>query len=125
MDPLHGVSPVMDALRRQMSENLERLRRGAGASSARRALPSISSRPLAPTLRQALVQRLTALDRDDPHYQRRATTLFVETILGGEFGDAIQNDPEFRLVAREVADTMSGDARIANDLAVLFAELTT
>jgi len=125
MDPLSGVSSVMEVLRRQMSENLERLRRTDGATAGRRALPRISGKPVAPTLRQTLVTRIRGLDAQDPQYQRRATAVFVETILGAEFGDAIQNDPEFRLVAREVAEAMSANTKVADDLAVLFAELAS
>ncbi len=123
MDPLGGISPVMELLRRQMSENLERLRRGGGMPAGARALPPIANRPVAPTLRQSLSARIKALDPDDPQYQQRATALFVESVLRAEFGDAAINDPEFRLVIRDVATTMGGDTKVANDLALLFAEL--
>jgi hypothetical protein len=123
MDPLGGVSPVMELLRRQMSENLERLRKSGGMPAGTRALPQVASRPVAQTLRQSLVTRIKALDADDPHYQQRATAAFVESVLRAEFGDAAIDDPDFRLVIRDVATTMGADGKVANDLALLFAEL--
>jgi len=123
MDPLGGVSPVMELLRRQMSENLEKLRRAGGQGASARAFPQISGRPVAPTLRQSLGNRIKALDADDPQFQQRATALFVESVMGAEFGEPAINDPEFRLVVRDVAATMSADPAVANDLALLFAEL--
>ncbi len=125
-DPLSTVSPVMEILRRQMAENLDRLRKSAtagGTASGARALPQLGSRPVTPTLRQTLARRVKSLDTDDPQFQGKATALFVESILLSEFGEGMINDPEFRLVIREVAATMSTQPAIANDLAVLFAEL--
>ena len=123
MDPLTNSSPVMDVLRRQMSENLERLRKKGGTAASARALPQLASRPIAPTLRQTLARRIKSLDATDPQFQRKATALFVESILTAEFGERMINDPDFRLVIREVAGVMSAQPAIANDLAVLFAEL--
>jgi len=124
MDPLGGVSPVMELLRRQMSENLEKLRRAGGRSASARAFPQVSEQPVPATLRQSLGVRIKALDATDPQYQQRATALFVESVLGAEFGEPAINDPEFRMVVRDVAATMSADPAVANDLALLFAELS-
>src|SRR6187399_2336055 len=124
MDPLGGVSPVMELLRRQMSENLEKLRRASGQGAGTRAFPTVSEKPVAATLRQSLTGRIKALDADDPRFQQRATALFVESVLGAEFGEPAINDPEFRMVVRDVAASMSADPAVANDLALLFAELT-
>lgn len=123
MDPVGGVSQVMEMLRLQMSENLERLRRAGGVAPGARSLPRIGARPVAPTLRQTLARRLRALDPVDPNYQRKATSLFVESVLVSEFGDGAINDPGFQRVVRDVAATMGAERAVADDLALLFAEL--
>lgn len=123
MDPLGGVSPVMEILRRQMSENLEKLRRAGNAAAGSRALPQVASRSVAASLRQTLARRIGSVDARDPQFQERATALFVESILVAEFGEELVNDPGFRLMIREVARTMGAEPAIAEDLARLFAEL--
>jgi hypothetical protein len=123
VEPLGGVSQVMELLRLQMSENLEKLRRAGGVPGDARALPGVGARPVPPTLREALARRLRALDPADPHYQRRATSMFVESVLVAEFGDGAINDPEFQRIVRDVATTMGAERAVADDLALLFAEL--
>ena len=123
MDPLGGVSPVMEILRRQMSENLEKLRRAGSVAAGSHPLPRVAGRPVAASLRQTLARRIGSVDARDPRFQERATAIFVESILVAEFGEELVNDPGFRLMIREVARTMSAEPAIADDLARLFAEL--
>jgi hypothetical protein len=113
----------MEILRRQMSENLEKLRRAGNAAAGSRALPQVASRSVAASLRQTLARRIGSVDARDPQFQERATALFVESILVAEFGEELVNDPGFRLMIREVARTMGAEPAIAEDLARLFAEL--
>src|SRR3954469_17536683 len=108
MDPLGGASPVMEILRRQMSENLEKLRRAGNVTAGARPLPHLASRSVAPNLRQTLARRIGSGDAKDPQFQEKATALFVESILVSEFGDELINDSGFRLMIREVAGMMSG-----------------
>jgi hypothetical protein len=123
MDPLGGVSPIMEVLRRQMAENLEKLRRAGKSAAGARALPRIDSRPVAASLRQTLARRIRSVDARDPQFQEKATALFVESVLTSEFGEELVNDSGFRLMIREVALTMSTEPTIAADLAQLFEEL--
>jgi hypothetical protein len=122
MDPLGAVSPLMDVLRRQMSENLTKLRQSGSASGARTP-PRIESRPVAPNVRQTLARRLRSMDPRDPQFQDKATALFVQSILTSEFGEELVNDAGFRQVIRDVALTMREEPAIAEDLARLFEEL--
>lgn len=125
MDPVGGASPVMEVLRRQMSENLEKLR-GAGTTAAgARAQPQVAGRAVTESLRQTLGRRVRAVDARDPQFQEKATALFVESILVSEFGDGLVNDAGFRLMIRDVARTMRTDPATAKELATLFAELRT
>lgn len=123
MDPVSGVSPLMEVLRRQMSENLEKLRQAGSATAGSRALPQLAERPVAGTLRQTLARRIKAVDAHDPRFQEKATALFVESILLSEFGDGLVNDAGFRIMIRDVAGAMSADPATADELARLFAEL--
>lgn len=123
MDPLGNVSPVMEVLRRQMSENLEKLRRAGGSATTARPLPAIGGRTVEPNLRQSLARRVGSLDRDDPQFQQRATRLFVESILLAEFGADRANDAGFQMLIREVSTMMAEEPTVAAELAQLFDEL--
>lgn len=123
MDPLGGVSPVMEILRRQMTENLEKLRRSGGADAPSRPMPPLGGLPLKPGLRQTLARRVGSLGARDPQFQEKATALLVESILTAEFGESLVNDGGFRLMIRDVARAMSAEPAVAADLAQLFREL--
>ncbi len=123
MDPLGNVSPVMEVLRRQMSENLEKLRRAGDSAAASRPLPTVGGRTVEPNLRQTLGRRVGALERADPQFQQRATRLFVESILLAEFGADRANDAGFQMLIREVATMMAEEPTVAAELAQLFDEL--
>ena len=124
MDPLSGVSPVMEILRRQMAENLEKMRKSGTASAGLAAGPRARAGSAAPDLRQTLARRIGAVDARDPQFHEKATVLFVESILSAEFGEGIGNDAGFRDMIREIARTLAAEPAIAGDLSQLFAELT-
>jgi hypothetical protein len=121
MDPLGGASPAMEILRRQMAENLARLR-GSGLATARQAPSNPAGAPAA-SLRQTIARRIGSLDRSDPQFEKRAAALLVESILVETFGEALINDPGFRLMLREVTDAMTAEPDVVRELAALFAEL--
>jgi hypothetical protein len=113
----------MDSLRRQMSDNLEKLRRAGRIGSPTRSLPAIAQQSEAPTLRKTVTRRVQSLDANDPQFQQKATDVFVESILLSEFGEDLVNNPGFRMLVREVGVALTGDAGIAGELSRLFAQL--
>ena len=123
MDPLSGVSPVMELLRRQMSENLDKLRRGGNSAAGARTPPAVTGQAVAPSLRQTLARRIRSLDPDEPQFRERAVALLVESILVSEFGEGMINDSGFRVLIRDVAATLVAEPAIAADLADLLTEL--
>ena len=123
MDPLGNIGPVMEVLRRQMSENLEKLRRPGSRAAGTKPLPRIAGRTVEPNLRQSLSRRIGSIDADDPHFEHKATTMFVESILLAEFGAERANDAGFQMLIRDVATLMADEPAVATELAELFAEL--
>ncbi len=121
MQPIDNVAQVMQVLRRQMAENLQRMgNRGklaaapaSGASTAHAAAP----------LRQTVARRIKAIDADDPRYRDKVTALFVESVLLAEFGEGLVNDPEFRDLAQQVQSAMLADADLQGSLTRLAAQL--
>ena len=119
MQPVDNIAQVMQVLRRQMAENLDRLRNSGklkGAAPPASAGSAGSVVRTASTLRQTVERRIKSIDADDPRFLEKATHGFVESVLLAEFGEGLVNDPEFRDLMVQVQSTMLADAEVANDL---------
>jgi hypothetical protein len=57
-------------------------------------------------------QRVAALDPADPQRGRKAFRIFLESVLLGEFGEELMNDPAFYQMVDDVQQLMEGDARV-------------
>jgi hypothetical protein len=123
MDPVRGVSQVMDALRRTMSENIETLRR-AGRLPASQQTGVHPARPGSATdLRRKVTRRLRSISESDPAFQQKTVGVFVESVLLDQFGENLVNDPSFRELIDQVCTTMTQDEAIASDLRALISEM--
>lgn len=65
------------------------------------------------SLQARLLQRLQAIDGSDPDRRRKAFRAFMEMNLLGEFGDAMQSDPQFEHLLDQVIEQMQTDQQIA------------
>jgi hypothetical protein len=122
MQPVDSVAQVMQVLRRQMAENLQRMR-GSGKLAAATPAAAASVARTATPLRQTLARRIKAIDADDPRYPDKVAALFVESVLLAEFGESLVNDPEFRYLAQQVQSAMLADANLQGSLTRLAAQL--
>jgi hypothetical protein len=116
MEPVDNVSKAMEVLRRQMTENLERLRRAGKLPS--QAAPKSAASPGATTqsVRETVARKIRAIDPLAPDFDRLAANVFVESVLTAEFGDALLNDPAFRDMMREVQQAMLSHEQVREQL---------
>jgi hypothetical protein len=63
------------------------------------------------------------VSENDPAFQQKSVSLFVESVLLDQFGESLVNDPGFRELIDQVSTTMTQDEAIASDLHALIAEL--
>ena len=68
-------------------------------------------------------QRVAALDPADPERGRKAFRIFLESVLLGEFGEELINDPGFYQMVDDIQQLMEGDARIATAIDKAVASL--
>jgi hypothetical protein len=118
MQPIENVGQVMQVLRRQMAENLQRMRSNGGRPVTQGAMP----RAAAP-LRQTVARRIKAIDADDPRYREKVAELFVESVLLAEFGEQLVNEPEFRDLVRQVQSALLADTDLQASLARLAVQM--
>jgi hypothetical protein len=122
MEPVGGPNPVLDALRRQLAENIERLRKaGRLAPGARADASGAAAR--AETLDATLRRRLAAIDRRNADGAAQAARIFAESVLAAEFGDAILTDPGLGDMVREVGRALHEDPATRAELDRLLGEL--
>jgi hypothetical protein len=123
LEPVSGSHPVLEALRKQLAENIERLRKSGrlapGAEES--ATGADAARP--ELLDEILRRRLSAVDRRSADWPQRARRVFVESVLASEFGDAILLDPGFGEMARTIDAALRDDALVSKQLDDLVAEL--
>ena len=116
MDPISGVNPVLDALRKQLAENIERLRKSGrlAAAGAGRAAGAAAGAAAArsESLEAALGRKLSALDRRSPEGRAAATRAFIETALVAEFGQGLLSDPAFGDMVAELSSSLREDPQI-------------
>lgn len=121
MDPINNVSPVLDALRRQLAQNIERMRKsgrlGGGATAAAGAGASD-----APSLEAALLARLAA-----PQARKlgaaAAARVFIETVLLAEFGAGLASDPGFGPLVEEISSAFGEDPAVKAGFERMLGEL--
>jgi hypothetical protein len=54
-------------------------------------------------------KRIRTIDRDDPFRKRKAFKFFLESVLLGELGEEMINDPAFYQLVEQVQRTMESD----------------
>ena len=123
MDPISQANPVLDALRRQLAENIERLRRTGKLSAGTRNAAAARSPASPESLEAALRRKLAAIDRRSPDGLSAATRSFVETVLVAEFGAGLLTDPGFGQLAAELCDSLRAEPEVREPLERMLAEL--
>jgi len=124
MDPISQANPVLEALRRQLAENIERLRRsGKLAAGTRSGAAAARSPGAAEDLEAALRRKLAGIDRRSSAGLSAATRVFVETVLVGEFGAGLLTDPGFGQLAAELSESLREEAEVREPLERMLAEL--
>ncbi|SRR5260221_14543508 len=121
MDPIGNLNPVLDALRRQLAENIERLRKSGKLGAGARAGQTPERIP-AEGLEAIVRRKVAGLDRS-PTGRAHAARAFVEAVLVAEFGDAMLSDPALSDMLSELSAFLREDPQIREQLDGLLGDL--
>jgi len=113
----------MEILRREMTQNLDRLKRAGKLPSQQAPRPSGSSNVASSSVRETVARKIHAIDPLAPDFDRAAASVFIESVLTGEFGDALLNDPAFREIMHDVQHAMLSNESVRAQLQTLLREL--
>jgi hypothetical protein len=84
---------------------------GAGAEK-----DSVARHQRTRNLADLVAQRVGTISPDDPQRNRKAFRAFLESVLLGEFGTELINDPAFYHVVDDVQRTMEEDTHLASQI---------
>jgi hypothetical protein len=121
MDPISNFNPVLEALRRQLAEDIERMRKSgkfAGSPSRPAGQPAMRAKGL----ESILQRRISGIDRRSPDGKARAAYAFVEGVLVAEFGEALLSDPGLGQMLVEIGDSLRQDPQLRDQLDALLGE---
>ena len=113
---------MLDALRKQLAQNLERLRK-AGRLAGRAPAAGAGAARAEETFDASLRRRVAAIDPRAPDGRAKALRAFVEAALVAEFGAALLTDPGFGGLLDEVSASFAEDPELAARLAAALAAL--
>lgn len=124
LDSINRLNRVMEILRRQVAEDASRP--GAAGRPHAPATAEGSQRPERPTvaqLRQRVLERVRAIDPDDPRRPGKARRVFLESVLAWEFGDAILQDHRFDDLLTHIEQGFASVPEMAGQLDELLSAL--
>ncbi len=125
MEPINGLSNIMEILRRQISDNAKRLDK-TGKSGGHRAARNVTrSGTTSPKELRALIQdRIKGLNADEARYQYKAKRLFLESVVISEFGNEISRDQGFNDMLDDIQDVIESNADTKQLFDSLIGELS-
>ena len=123
MDPINSANPILDALRRQVLENVERLRRAGKLAASGRPADAAPPDFAAETLEVTLRRRVGATDRHTSKGLEAATCVFVEAALVDAFGPQLLTDPQFAIMVKDIAHQLRDDLDLRAGLDAILTSL--
>jgi hypothetical protein len=108
MDPVSHLSRIVELLRRQAPAAAGKLGQ-KGKSAATGDSQAAADRPSVEQLERQISKRIRGLDSGKTEHKRRATRIFVESVLAWEFGDRVMSDPRFFALVDYVQTAMESD----------------
>jgi len=122
MDPINQLNPVLDALRRQLAENIERMRKSGKLARGPAAATGRTAAPAAPSLDAVLAQRLGGPQARGLS-PAAAARVFVETVLLAEFGQELLSDPALGPLIDDISSAFREDPAVKADFDLMLEEL--
>jgi hypothetical protein len=120
MDPVDGLNPLLESLRRQLAENVERLRKSGKLGSAQAARPP---QGVPSTLEATLRRKIKTIDRTTTGGRTQAARAFVQAVLAAEFGEGVASDQAFGSLLGELSSSLMADGDMQQRMEQMFDAL--
>lgn len=116
MGPIDGLNQIMRILRRQLSEKTQRKSKNTATNSLFSSYAAENkTKPSLQALQQKIHNRIDALEETEKKGPK-AVSIFIESILLWEFGDALIEDNQFTELAERLQHIMTKDPLTHNKI---------
>ncbi len=112
MDPISNLGKTMELLRRQMAERTRKSGAGSASAEATRAQLAEGSA----SVEKRVMLRLGRLDPDETAFGSKASRIFLDEVLGNEFGIEAWNTAEFQKLFDGIQAEWQGDGDLTSAL---------
>ena len=115
MDPVNGLSQIMQILRKQFSEKPTKSKKSNTKPDTAETTDNLAhARINVEQLEVLISSRIKSLRIDDPDYQQKAIMIFVESVLTWEFGEKLLSDPGFTELTQKIYDAFQYNEALSN-----------
>lgn len=118
MDSINGLTKIMQIIRRQFAEGSAR----TGNSNKKKTPESKIANTKSLTvkqLEQQIAAKIKTLDPKDIDYSSKAAAIFVESVLGWEFGDQLFHDAKFNTISHQIQKEILNTPQLLKKLNIL------
>jgi len=101
MDSIDGLTKIMQIIRRQFAEGSARI----GNTNRKKTSKSdlANTKPFTVTqLEQQIAEKIKTLDPAEKDYFSKIAKIFVESVLGWEFGNQLFQDAKFNQISHQI-----------------------
>ncbi len=123
MDPVNGLSQLVQILRQKVTEHSPALsqQKVSHSGTANTPLRTGTKASIEETKRK-IGERIKALSDEDARSTKGAQ-IFVEVVMTWEFGNQLLQDAQFTELSKDIVTTMSGNSTVWTQLQTLLSEL--
>jgi len=117
MDKINGFNNIIAVLRKQIGSPAKNKAKSVDTkSSADDTEASATSSLELAQLEKRLLDRIKALDPNDPDKTKKTSYIFVQTILTWELGEKLLEDPNFHELVEKVSNLIQSNTGLRNSL---------
>jgi len=121
MDKISGLNNIVEILQSQASRKKAKAGQKSPSQSSRSRLSV--NKPSTEELENNIKSKIKELDASATDFQNKANTIVIENILFWEFGDEIQNDPEFISLKDKIYTAISDNRSLNSDFDRLISNM--
>lgn len=123
MDRISGLNHIIQALRKQLDRPSSKTAADRQPENKQTTDSSASSSLNLKQLEQRIVERVKAINDDGRDPRRKASYVFVESVLAWEFGEQMLKEPDFADIINKVNDAIRTNPAMSDKIDHLLLDM--
>lgn len=121
MDKINSLNNIVELFRSKTTNRTTGTKKKTNSSKTRKS--DITKKLSTEELEHSIKHKIMQLDHSAEDFRSKANILLIENILTWEFGNSIQNDPEFIALREKINNTIKDNTTLNGDLDRLINKL--